>query len=95
MARISILVADVGLAYINSDSIEHSENRIITLFGLFGKEIDLVVDPWPLCKTEVHLKMSEDKMLSFSVRKEIIEINNSLVVISLFTVGKNEFFQTL
>ena len=48
-----------------------------------------------MCKTEVHLKISEHKMLSFSVRKEIIENNNSLVVISLFIVGENELLQTL
>ena len=34
-------------------------------------------------------------MLSFLVRKEIIENNNCLVVISLFKVGENEFLQTL
>ena len=55
----------------------------------------LVFDPWSLCKTEVHLKISEHKMLRFSVRKEIIENGNSWVVISLSKVGKNEFVQTL
>ena len=54
----------------------------------------LVFDPWSLCKTEIHLKMSEHKMLSFSVRKVIIE-NNSFLVISLSKVGENEFLQTL
>ena len=34
-------------------------------------------------------------MLSFSVRKEIIENNNSLVAISLSKVDENEFLQTL
>ena len=34
-------------------------------------------------------------MLSFSVRKEIVENKNSLVVISLSDVGENEFLQTL
>ena len=52
-------------------------------------------DRWPLSKTVVHLKISEHKMLSFSVRKDIIENDNSSVVISLSKVGKNEFSQTL
>ena len=34
-------------------------------------------------------------MLSFSVKKEIIENDNSLVVISLSKVGDNAFLQTL
>ena len=55
----------------------------------------LVFDPWPLYKTEVHLKMSEHKMLCFSVRKGIIENGNSLVVTSLSKVGKNDLLQTL
>ena len=37
----------------------------------------LVFEPWPLCKTEVHLKISEHKILSFSVKKKIIENDNS------------------
>ena len=37
------------------------------------------------------MKMSEHKMLTFSIKKEIIGNNNSLVVISLFKVGVNEF----
>ena len=41
------------------------------------------------------LKVSEHKMLNFSVRKEIIENDNSLVVISLSKVDENEFLQTL
>ena len=49
------------------------------------------IRPMALCNTEVHLKKSEHKILSFSLRKEIIENNNSLVVISLSTVGENEF----
>ena len=52
-------------------------------------------DPWPLCKTKVHLSISEHKMLSFSVKKKIIENDNSLVVISLSKEGENEFLQTL
>ena len=55
----------------------------------------LVFDPWPLCKTEVHLKMSDHKMLTFLVRKEIIDNNNSLVAISLSEVGENEFLPNL
>ena len=43
---------------------------------------------------EVHLKISEHKMLSFLVRKEIIENYSSLVVISLSKVGVNKFLQT-
>ena len=41
------------------------------------------------------LKVSEHEMLSFPVRKEIIKNDNSLVVILLFKVVKNEFLQTL
>ena len=37
----------------------------------------------------------EHKMLSFSVRKEVIKNNNSLVVISLSKAGENEFPQAL
>ena len=55
----------------------------------------MVFNPWLLCKTKVHLKISEHKMLSFSVRKEIDENNDSLVVMSLLKVGENEFLQTL
>ena len=54
----------------------------------------LLFDPWPLCNTEVHLKISEYEMLSFSVRKEVIENNNGLVFISLSKAGENEFLQT-
>ena len=45
----------------------------------------------PLCKTKVLLKISEHKMLSFSLRKEIIENDNSLVDISFSKIGENEF----
>ena len=38
---------------------------------------------------------SEHEMLSFSVRKEIIKNDDSLVVISLFKVVENAFLQTL
>ena len=41
------------------------------------------------------MKVSEHEMLSFSVRKEIIKNENSLVVILLSKVGENEFLQTL
>ena len=44
---------------------------------------------------KVHLKVSEHEMLSFSVRKEIIKNDNSLVVILLSKVIKNEFLQTV
>ena len=44
---------------------------------------------------EVHLKVSELEMLSFSVRKEIIKYDNSWVAISLSNIGENEFLQTL
>ena len=44
-----------------------------------------------LCKTKVLLKISEHKMLSFSLRKEIIENDNSLVDISFSKIGENEF----
>ena len=51
--------------------------------------------PWPLCKREVHLKISEHKILSFSVKKKIIENAENWVVISLSKVGENEIHQTL
>ena len=38
---------------------------------------------------------SEHEMLSFSVRKEIIKNDNSLVVILLSKVVENDFLQTL
>ena len=41
------------------------------------------------------MKVSEHEMLIFSVRKEIIKGDNSLVVILLFKVVENEFLQTL
>ena len=41
------------------------------------------------------LEISEYEMLRFSVRKEIIENVNSLVVILLSKVVENEFLQTL
>ena len=44
---------------------------------------------------QVHLKASEHEMLSFSVRKEIIKNDNSLVVILLSKVVENEFLETL
>ena len=40
-----------------------------------------------------YLSISEHKMLRFLIKKNIIENDNSLVVISLFKVSKNEFFQ--
>ena len=44
---------------------------------------------------KVHLKVSEHEMLSFSVRKEIIKNDNSLVAILLSKVVENEFLQTV
>ena len=41
------------------------------------------------------MKISEHKMLSFSVRKEIIKNTNRLVAILLFIVGENEFLKIL
>ena len=41
------------------------------------------------------LEGSEHEMLSFSVRKEIIKNDNSLVVILLSKVVENEFLQIL
>ena len=37
------------------------------------------------------MRVSEHEMLSFSIRKEIIENDNSLLVILLSKVGENEF----
>ena len=45
----------------------------------------------PLCKTKVLLKISENKMPSFSLRKEMIENDNSLIDISFSKIGENEF----
>ena len=53
------------------------------------------IGPMTPVQTEVHLTMSEHKLLTFLVRKEIIENNNSLVVISLSKVGENEFLPNL
>ena len=44
---------------------------------------------------KVHLRVSQHEMLSFSVRKEIIKNDNSLVVILLSKVFENEFLQTV
>ena len=44
---------------------------------------------------KVHLKVSEHKMLSFSVRKEIVKNDNSLVVTLLSKAVENEFLQTV
>ena len=44
---------------------------------------------------KIHLKVSEQEMLSFSVRKEIIENDNSLVDILLSKVVENECLQTV
>ena len=44
---------------------------------------------------KVHLKVSEHEMLRFSVKKEIIKNDNSLVVILLSKVVKNEFLHTV
>ena len=41
------------------------------------------------------MKVSEQEMLSYSVKKEIIKNDNSLVVILLCKVVENEFLQTL
>ena len=41
------------------------------------------------------MRVSEHEMLRFSIRKEIIENDNSLIVILLSKVGDNEFLQTL
>ena len=41
------------------------------------------------------LKVSEQEMLIFLVRKEIIKNDNSLAVILLSKVVENEFLQTL
>ena len=53
------------------------------------------IRPIALVFTQVHLKVSEHEMLRFSVRKEIIKNDNSLVVILLSKVVENEFLQTL
>ena len=70
-----------------------AEILISQVFNLLVKVTG--IRPWSLCKTEVHLKISEHKILSLLVKKEIIENNNNLVVISLSKEGENEFLQTL
>ena len=49
----------------------------------------------PVLNTGPFKGISEHDMLRFSVRKEIIKNDNSLVVILLSKVVENEFFQTL
>ena len=56
----------------------------------------LVIGVRPMAPVlNIHLKVSEHKMLSFSVRKEIIKNDNSLVVILLSKVVGKEFLQTV
>ena len=53
------------------------------------------IRPMAAALNKVHLRVSEHEMLSFSIRKEIIKNDNSLVVILLSKVVENEFFQTV
>ena len=53
------------------------------------------IRPMASLLNKVHLRVSEHEMLSFSVRKEIIKNDNSLVVILLFQVVENEFLQNV
>ena len=53
------------------------------------------IQPMAPALNKAHLKVSEHEMLSFSVRKEIIKSDNSLVAILLSKVVENEFFQTV
>ena len=46
-------------------------------------------EPMTPVQKGVYLKMSEHKMITFLVRKEIIENNNSLAVISMSKLGEN------
>ena len=55
----------------------------------------LRIRPMALVLNTGPLKVSEHGMLIFSVRKEIIQNDNSLVVILLSKVVENEFLQTL
>ena len=87
------LIADKRLCLLNIREIDFLEVTFFT--GTYKLLRRLVFDPWPLSKTEVHLKISEHKILCFLVRKEIIENNNSLVVILLSKVEENDFLQTL
>ena len=48
-----------------------------------------------MCQTQIHLKVSEHEMLSFSVTKEIIKNDNSFVIILLSKIVENEFLHTL
>ena len=51
------------------------------------------IQPMDPVLNKVHLKVSGHEMLSFSMRKEIIKNDNSLVVILLSKVVENEFLQ--
>ena len=57
--------------------------------------VQIGIRPMAPVLNTVHFKVSEHEMLSFSVRKEIIKNDNSLVVILLSKVVENEFLQTL
>ena len=73
-------------------AISLSASSIYSVFKMIGiQPMATVVNTGPL---EGRYLISEHKMLSFSVRKEIIKNDNSLVVILLSKVVENEFFQT-
>ena len=63
--------------------------KYLSLFKVIG------IRPMAPLLNKVHLKVSEQEMLRFSVRREIIKYDNSLVVILLSKILENEFLQTL
>ena len=66
-------------------------NRPVKFWVFFAGVKVIGIRPMAPVLNKVHLKVSEHEMLSFSVRKEIIKKDNSLVVILLSKVVENEF----
>ena len=82
--RLEIFVQD-------SELLEKTVQIIVTLKKNLFKVI--VTRPMAPVLTQVHLKVSEQEMLSFSVRKEISKNDNSLVVILLSKVVEANSFR--
>ena len=64
-----------------------------TLIQTITSILVIGIRPMAPVLNKVHLKVSEQEMLSFSVRKEITKYDNILVVILLSGVVENEFLQ--
>ena len=81
-------------ALITADLLNHNPTKKVML--LYEKCFKVIgIRPMAPVLTQVHLNVSEQEMLSFSVRKEIFKNDNSLVVILLSKVVESEFLQTL